>query len=943
MADPGPTSEPGAHARWRLRLLGGFDLDDGRQRLTRLHSRAAVGLIARLALAPQRAHAREELAALLWPDADAETGRARLRQTLSTLRATLEPRHAAGGAPVIEADRRVLRLVAGAIRCDAHEFEQACRRGDAACAMSLYRGELLPGFYDEWIVDERLRLQALADRLDLRGPVTTRAPAGAQPPQPGRAASTSAPATASPRAHADAASPQSVAGEAASLPRYLGPLFGAESTLAGLRERVLAHRLVTLRGAGGAGKTRLAVEIAQRLQDEGAPFDHVGFVSWVGCRSAEQAADQLALALGVRADGDAMHAVARALAGRRVLLVLDNAEQLDGEAVGLVASLAARLPQLHLLVTSRRPLALDGEHELQLDPLPGPPAGSSLAQVQDSPAVQLFLSRARATRADFFLHAGNVEAIAELVRALDGLPLALELAAARVRTLPPARLLGLLRAPAAQASSARWSLLARSGARSAADPRHASMLAVVDWSWRLLEPSQAALLRLLAFAPAAVSGELVEQAALHAGLATREADARMRLDALAAASLLRCRPGGDDRLWWSLPEPVADVARDHGDMAPAAAAARAAWRHALARWAAALPATVPLRELDETLPALLGALHAALPDGAATELAELLLVLAPAWAERSLPAGGVHALCEVLAAGCLPDDLAARAHALAAQLCAASGRRGDALAHADAAARRWPQEPAARAGARLQVARVRWRCAGDVAATRQLLDAAEAEAAGGATRRVLAAVLTLRATMANEVDHDARTAAALYRHALAVHEQDPEASAHARRGLRYNLAITDIYAGRAADALPVLDALRDEATAAHDRHLLAQLLNARGSALDALGRRDEAEVATREALAEAWATLETENALYALWNLGPLALARGDAARAARLMGFAERFWRQNYGALSASDRRDVARTRRRCRQALGRAAALAAWGDGAPLELPAAVRLALA
>ena len=103
------TSPPPPRAAWQLRLLGGFAIDDGRQRLTRLHSRAAVLLLARLALRPGRDHGREELAALLWPEADAATGLARLRQTLSTLRATLERSAGLGDArPLFAADRRVL-------------------------------------------------------------------------------------------------------------------------------------------------------------------------------------------------------------------------------------------------------------------------------------------------------------------------------------------------------------------------------------------------------------------------------------------------------------------------------------------------------------------------------------------------------------------------------------------------------------------------------------------------------------------------------------------------------------------------------------------------------------------------------------------------------------------------------------------------------------------
>jgi hypothetical protein len=538
-----------------------------------------------------------------------------------------------------------------------------------------------------------------------------------------------------------------------------------------------------------------------------------------------------------------------------------------------------------------------------------------------------------------------VEATVELARTLDGLPLALELAAARVRTLPPARLLALLRAPDTLAPAARWGLLARPGPRGADDPRHASMLAVVDWSWRLLSPTQAALLRLLAFAPAAVEATLAELAALHAGVSRHAADARVLLDALAAASLLRRTPGADDRLWWSVPEPVVDVVREHDDVAPQPAAARAAWRCALQGWCDSLPATMPLREIDEALPALLGALRSALHDDAADEVLQLMLALAPAWAERSVPGGAIEALCEALRTPRAPPragaDLAARAHALAAQLCAVGGRRDEALAHAESARRRWPADAAARATAQVQVARVLWRCGGDPAAAGRLLDEVQAAAAGTA----LAAALTLRATMSNELQGDADAAAALYCRALALLDAEPHGSDHVRRGLRYNLAITDVYAGRAADALPVLDALRGQADAAHDRHLLAQVLNARGSALDALGRAAEAEAATRDALAEAWRSLDAESALYALWNLAPLALGRGDApgaARAARLMGFADAFWRAQFGALSGSDRRDVARTRRRCRQRLGCAAAQAAWRAGALMTLPQAVALAL-
>jgi DNA-binding SARP family transcriptional activator len=177
---------------WRLRLLGGFALESHGHRLTRLHSRWAVLLLARLALRARRDHAREELPGWLWPEAEARTGLARLRQTLSTLKgllerdtglgtqATLGATAGSGAAGrVIDADRVAQRLVPGALQCDAVMLEAACQQGQAGCAAELYRGELLPGHYDDWILEERQRLQAPADALP--GPAAAVAGASAQP------------------------------------------------------------------------------------------------------------------------------------------------------------------------------------------------------------------------------------------------------------------------------------------------------------------------------------------------------------------------------------------------------------------------------------------------------------------------------------------------------------------------------------------------------------------------------------------------------------------------------------------------------------------------------------------------------------------------------------------------------------------------------------------
>ncbi|MCU0967340.1 MAG: hypothetical protein MUF03_00740 [Rubrivivax sp.] len=934
---------------WQLRLLGGFGLERDGQRLTRLPSRAALLLLARLALQPGRDHGREELADWLWPTADAATGRARLRQTLSVLRAALERGEAVPGQ-VIEADRSALRLVAGALVCDAWDFEQAARRGDLAAAAAAHGGDLLPGHYDPWIHEERLRLRALAER------------AGLDPDRP--TARASAP---HPDARDDPAAaqrkPAQARGRHDALPRYLTRWVGGPRGPEALAAEAAASPLVVVRGAGGLGKTRLAVEAARRLLDDGV-VDTACFVAWAGCVTAGQAAQRLRLALALAPDArdddgaaSTADAVAVVLAGREALLVLDNAEQLTSEALALVPALLRRLPALRVVLTTRRSIDLPGAREWLPAPLPAGAPGA--------PAVELFVERARDARPDFRLHEGNAAAVSEVVERLGGLPLAIELAAARVRTLPPARLATLLRS----AGASRWHGLARRGAAAVDTARHASIRAVVDASVGLLTPRARALLRRLACVPADCCGALAELAATADGLATAE-QARSALDELAGDSLLA--PAADEDLdrWWALPEPVRDlVLEDVG--AAERAASNAAWRAALRAWAPTLAPEWPLDRVALVLPLLLAVLdEAASPP--AEEVLELMLAFAPAWQERSPPAGALAALQSALAQAEVdadadaagragppredagreaPDrrrppprdrgaDLRPRAHALAAALDLVAGQRDRARVHAAAVEAALPAAPQARAQALLVLARVAWRA--DADATRARRHLADARALAADAPGLAAALLSFEATLANEADRDAAAAGRAYRQALRLLAAEPGAHGHVRRGLRYNLAITDVYAGRAAPALQELRALADEARAAGDRHLLAQALNARGSALDLLGRPDDAEAATRESLAEAWAALETENALYALWNLGPLALARGDAERAARLMAFADRFWRTHFGALSPSDARDVARTRRRCRRRLGRVDGQRCWNEGAALPLAAAVALAL-
>ena len=137
---------------------------------SRWPTRAVAALLARLALGPDRLHPREELVELLWPGVSLSVGRNRLRQALSALKALLETRDAAA-APVLMADHFAIRVAPGALACDVLDFERCLRSGRVEAARALYRGDLMPGHYDEWVLDERRRLAALRERLGSADPL----------------------------------------------------------------------------------------------------------------------------------------------------------------------------------------------------------------------------------------------------------------------------------------------------------------------------------------------------------------------------------------------------------------------------------------------------------------------------------------------------------------------------------------------------------------------------------------------------------------------------------------------------------------------------------------------------------------------------------------------------------------------------------------------------
>ena len=262
------------------------------------------------------------------------------------------------------------------------------------------------------------------------------------------------------------------------LPLIWTRFFGREaetSALCGLLAG-LDVRLVTITGPGGAGKTRLAAQTAKRLADSFP--GSVCFVPLADTLSAALLLDTIASSLRLSPADTAgpLDRIAEALSGTPSLLILDNLEQIADGAGPILQSLLARLPGLRCLVASRRLLHLPGERAFPLGPLPTPPVGEVCGRLPDYPSVQLFTDRAQAVRPDFQITPRNAAAIGALCTHLEGLPLALELAASWIGVLTPAQMLARL--------DARFALLISRSPESV--KRHQTMHAAIAWSFDLL-------------------------------------------------------------------------------------------------------------------------------------------------------------------------------------------------------------------------------------------------------------------------------------------------------------------------------------------------------------------------------------------------------------------------------------------------------------------------
>ncbi len=328
----------------------------------------------------------------------------------------------------------------------------------------------------------------------------------------------------------------------AELTRYVGKY----TDIAAVRELLANHRLTTLTGPGGSGKTRLAMETARTLLDDlpdGAWLVELAAVGADGdvAQSALAAFGLRDALLGGTPDAEPVDRLVAAIRDRETLLILDNCEHVIDSAAAFAHRVLGECRGLRILATSREPLGITGEALWQVAPLALPAADASPAEIESSPAVQLLRDRGGAVRADLeTTDPATLSTIARVCRALDGIPLAIELAAARLRTMSLDQLADRL--------DDRFRLL--TGGSRTAIAQHRTLRAVVDWSWELLTDAERTVLRRLAIFAGGASLEAAER--ICAGASDAAGDVEQwevleLLTALTEKSLLLTSPDTEPR------------------------------------------------------------------------------------------------------------------------------------------------------------------------------------------------------------------------------------------------------------------------------------------------------------------------------------------------------------------------------------------------------------
>ncbi len=563
----------------RIQLLGGFRIWVGDRAVqdAEWRLRKAKALIKLLTLSPSHRLHREQIIDALWPDADPQAAAINLRHALHMARRTLGP--ADESRRYLQAHGELILLCPGGdLRADVEGFEAAALAAAGASdpapyrrALRLYTGELLPeDRYEEWTQNRRERLRALhlglllnlsriyAERGELNHSIEALERVVVEDPthedahtdlmrlyvlvgdrhralgqyellrealrrdldsEPNEATehlyhemlAGGLPTSGGSRESSSSALP-------GNLPTRLTSFIGRERQVAECERLLASTRLLTLTGAGGSGKTRLALELAAGLVGEFS--NGIWLIDLTAISDPSLVLPAVALALEVREQpGRALlDTLTEALRDKRVLLILDNCEHLLDASAQLAEALLGQCPRLRILVTSREPLCVPSEMLLVVPPLSVPALGSrsDAGALTRYEAVRLFIERARPRRPSLDLKAEGVFAVVQICRRLDGIPLAIELAAARVGTMSLEQIAERL-----AATPEAWLGLLSGGSRMGA-PRHRGLKAALDWSYDLLDEPEQTLFRRLSVFAGGFSPEAAEAVGVGEGVVARD-------------------------------------------------------------------------------------------------------------------------------------------------------------------------------------------------------------------------------------------------------------------------------------------------------------------------------------------------------------------------------------------------------------------------------------